>query len=57
VHELPSASRVDEALEDGTELGGAWDVELPGGLHEVDLRVDVPEDAPHRTGSSLELSR
>ncbi len=45
VREPGRAGRVDEQLHRRRNLLRAGDVELPRRLHEVDLRVDVPEDA------------
>ena len=45
------ARSVDETLHRRNRLLGAGDVELPVREHEVDLRVDVPEDC-HVTSSS-----
>ena len=46
VDEPGRARGVDEALHRGRGLLRVWHVELARRLHEVDLRVDVPENRP-----------
>ena len=57
VDEPGRARSIDEALHRGRDVLRVRHVELAVRLHEVDLRVDVPEDALHVTSSSRGLTR
>src|SRR5207248_2998012 len=51
VHDAGAARGVYELFERREQLRRAGHVQLPARLHEVDLRVDVPEDASRHGGN------
>ena len=51
------ARSLDEACHRGNDTFSVRNRELSVGVDEVDLRVDIPEDALHETSSSLGLGR
>ena len=53
VHDAFRTYRLHQTLHRRRGRFGAGDVQLPVGEHEVDLRVDVPED--HSTSASREF--